>query len=269
MALDRETLDQLLTVIRRFVNERLIPNERTVEELNDIPDDILKEMKELGLFGLTIPERYGGMGLCMEDEARVIYEIGRTHGSFRSVFATTIGIGSQGIVIDGTAEQKERYLPRMASGELIGSFALTEPGSGSDSAALRMSGRKDGDHYILNGSKRYITNAPRAGVFTVMARTNLEERGAAGITAFVVEANRDGLSVGKPDSKLGHHGTLTSDVNFDNVRVPVSAIIGGKEGLGFKTAMKVLDRGRLHIVAAACGAAQRLIEECLRYAMER
>jgi len=269
MALDRETLDQLLTVIRRFVNERLIPNERTVEELNDIPDDILKEMKELGLFGLTIPERYGGMGLCMEDEARVIYEIGRTHGSFRSVFATTIGIGSQGIVIDGTAEQKERYLPRMASGELIGSFALTEPGSGSDSAALRMSGRKDGDYYILNGSKRYITNAPRAGVFTVMARTNLEERGAAGITAFVVEANRDGLSVGKPDSKLGHHGTLTSDVNFDNVRVPVSAIIGGKEGLGFKTAMKVLDRGRLHIAAAACGAAQRLIEECLRYAMER
>lgn len=269
MSVDPETLDQLVTVIRRFVNERLIPNEQLVEELNDIPDDILTEMKELGLFGLTIPETYGGMGLEMEDEARVIYEIGRAHGSFRSAFATTIGIGSQGIVIDGLPEQKERYLPRMATGELVGSFALTEPGSGSDAAALRTSARKDGDYYVLNGSKRYITNAPRAGVFTVMARTNPDEKGAAGITAFAVDADLDGLSVGKPDSKLGHHGTLTADVNFDDVRVPASAVIGGTEGLGFKTAMKVLDRGRLHIAAAACGAADRLIEECLRYATER
>lgn len=269
MAVDKETLDQLLAVVRRFVDERLIPAERKVEELNDIPDDILSEMKDLGLFGLTIPETYGGMGLGMEDEARVIYEIGRAHGSYRSAFATTIGIGSQGIVIDGTDAQKDRYLPRMATGEMIGSFALTEPGSGSDAAALRTNAVKDGDHYVLNGSKRFITNAPRAGVFTVMARTDPDNKGAGGITAFAVDADLEGLSVGKPDSKLGHHGTLTADVNFDNVRVPAEAIIGGTPGMGFKTAMKVLDRGRLHIAAAACGAADRLIEECLRYAMER
>ncbi|WP_223477926.1 acyl-CoA dehydrogenase family protein [Oricola indica] len=269
MAVDKETLDQLLAVVRRFVDERLIPAERKVEELNDIPEDILSEMKELGLFGLTIPETYGGMGLGMEDEARVIYEIGRAHGSYRSAFATTIGIGSQGIVIDGTDAQKDRYLPLMATGEMIGSFALTEPGSGSDAAALRTNAVKDGDHYVLNGSKRFITNAPRAGVFTVMARTDPDNKGAGGITAFAVDADLEGLSVGKPDSKLGHHGTLTADVNFDNVRVPAEAIIGGVPGMGFKTAMKVLDRGRLHIAAAACGAADRLIEECLRYAMER
>lgn len=269
MTVDKETLDQLLTVVRRFVDERLIPAERKVEELDDIPEDILAEMKDLGLFGLTIPEAYGGMGLGMEEEARVIYEIGRAHGSYRSAFATTIGIGSQGIVIDGSDEQKERYLPRMATGDMIGAFALTEPGSGSDAAALRTTALKDGDHYVLNGSKRFITNAPRAGVFTVMARTDADKKGSDGITAFAVDADLKGLSVGKPDRKLGHHGTLTADVNFDNVRVPATAIIGGTPGMGFKTAMKVLDRGRLHIAAAACGAADRLIEECLRYAMER
>ncbi|MEQ8195353.1 MAG: acyl-CoA dehydrogenase family protein [Rhodospirillales bacterium] len=269
MALDPDTLEQLVETVRRFTNERLIPNERKVEELNDIPPDILQEMKDIGLFGLTIPEEFGGMGLGMEEEVKVIFEIGRTHGSYRSSFATTIGIGSQGIVIDGTDEQKQKYLPRMATGELIGSFALTEPEAGSDAASLRTNAKKDGDDYVINGSKRFITNAPRAGVFTVMARTDPNEKGAAGISAFLVEAGTKGLSIGKPDSKLGHHGTLTCDVNFDDVRVPKTAIVGGVEGMGFKTAMKVLDRGRLHIAAGACGAADRLIDECLNYAIER
>jgi len=269
MALDQETLDQLIDTVQRFVQERLIPNERKVEELNDIPPDIMQEMKDLGLFGLTIPEEFGGMGLGMEEEVRVINEIGRAHGSFRSAFATTIGIGSQGIVIDGTDEQKQKYLPRMATGECIGSFALTEPDSGSDAASLRTHAKKDGDDYIINGSKRYITNATRAGVFTVMVRSNPDEKGAAGITAFLVEAGTKGLSIAKPDEKLGHHGTLTSDVNFDDVRVHKSAIVGGEEGMGFKTAMKVLDRGRLHIAAGSCGAANRLIDECLNYAIDR
>lgn len=269
MTLDPDTLDQLLDTVRRFVEQRLIPAERAVEESGDVPPGIMDEMREIGLFGLTIPRQYGGMGLDMEEEARVIREIGRTHGSFRSAFATTIGIGSQGIVIDGTDEQKQRYLPRMATGELIGSFALTEPDSGSDAGSLRTSARRDGDAYVINGSKRYITNASRAGVFTVMARTDPEAKGAAGISAFIVDAGSDGVGIGKPDRKMGHHGTPTCDVNFDDVRVPAACLIGARENVGFKTAMKVLDRGRLHIAAAACGAAARLIDECLAYASER
>lgn len=269
MPLDPEVLNPLLDTVRRFVDERLIPNERAVEEAGDVPPDVLREMKDLGLFGLTIPRQFGGMGLGMEDEARVICEIGRAHASYRSAFASTIGIGSQGIVIDGTDEQKRKYLPRMATGELIGSFALTEPGSGSDAAALRTTAEQDGDDYILNGSKRYVTNAPRAGVFTVMARTNPDDKGAAGVSAFIVEADTRGVSTGRLDRKMGHHGTLTCDVVFEDVRVPGSALLGGRENAGFKTAMKVLDRGRLHIAAAACGAAHRLIDESLRYAIER
>ena len=269
MSLDPDTLNQLLESVRRFVDQRLIPNEDVVEESDDIPEDILQEMRDLGLFGLTIPQRYGGMGLNMEEEVKVIYEVGRAHGSFRSAFATTIGIGSQGIVIDGTHEQKQTYLPKMATGELIGSFALTEPDSGSDAASLRTSAKRVGDDYVINGTKRYITNASRAGVFTVMARTSPEEKAAAGISAFIVEANTKGVSIGKPDKKMGHHGTPTCDVIFEGVRVPGSALIGAKENIGFKTAMKVLDRGRLHIAAAACGAANRLIDECLSYAIER
>ena len=269
MPLDPEVLNPLLDTVRRFVDERLIPNERAVEENDDVPPEILREMKGLGLFGLTIPTEFGGMGLEMEDEARVIYEVGRAHASYRSAFASTIGIGSQGIVIDGTAEQKQRYLPRMATGELVGSFALTEPDSGSDAAALRTAAARDGDDYVINGTKRYITNAPRAGIFTVMARTNPDEKGAAGVSAFIVEADAPGVGIGRPDRKMGHHGTPTCDVVFEDVRVPRSALLGGRENVGFKTAMKVLDRGRLHIAAAACGAAHRLIDESLRYAIER
>ena len=157
----------------------------------------------------------------------------------------------------------------MATGELVGSFALTEPDSGSDAAALRTAAARDGDDYVINGTKRYITNAPRAGIFTVMARTNPDEKGAAGVSAFIVEADAPGVGIGRPDRKMGHHGTPTCDVVFEDVRVPRSALLGGRENVGFKTAMKVLDRGRLHIAAAACGAAHRLIDESLRYAIER
>ena len=226
-------------------------------------------MKELGLFGLTIPPRYGGMGLEMEDEARVIFEIGRAHASYRSAFASTIGIGSQGIVIDGTDDQRGRYLPRMATGDLIGSLALTEADSGSDAAALRTTATRNGDEYVINGTKRFITNAPHAGVFTVLARTNPDEKGAAGVSAFIVEADTPGVSTGRVDRKMGHHGTPTADVIFEDVRVPKSALLGDRENVGFRTAMKVLDRGRLHISAAACGAAHRLIDESVRYAIER
>lgn len=269
MPIDKDAFDEFLETLRRFVRERLIPNEARVAEDDAIPDDIVEDMKSLGLFGLSIPEAYGGLGLSMEEEVQVIYEVAQASPAFRSYFATNVGIGSQGIVIDGTEEQKRRYLPRLASGEIIGSFALTEPDAGSDAGSLQTSARREGDSYVLNGTKRFITNAPEAGIFTVMARTNPEKKGADGVSAFIVERDTPGLTVGKPDRKMGQRGAHTADVIFENCRVPKENLIGGIEGQGFKTAMKVLDKGRLHISAACTGAAERILSEALTYALER
>lgn len=269
MALDAETLAQFTDTIRRYVRERLIPMEQEVEEADAIPDEIAAEMREMGLFGLSIPEEYGGIGLNMSEEVAIAYELGYTSPAFRSVFGTNVGIGSQGILIDGTEAQKQKYLPKMATGEIVGSFALTEPDVGSDAGSVKCKATKDGDHYILNGTKRFITNAPKAHVFTLMARTGTPEEGARGVTAFLVDANLDGIELGPKDKKMGQRGTSTCDVILNNVRVHKDQIIGGIEGLGFKTAMKVLDRGRLHISAIACGAARRLIDESVTFAIER
>jgi acyl-CoA dehydrogenase len=271
MIRDPETLAALVDSISRFVRERLMPNEARVEDTDSIPEAIVAEMKALGLFGLSIPAEYGGVGLTMEEEVAVAFELGRTSPAFRSLFGTNNGIGSQGIILDGTPEQKKRYLPRLASGELIGSFALTEPGSGSDAASLATTALRsdDGGRYVLNGTKRFITNAPEAGIFTVMARTNPAERGAHGISAFIVERGTPGLSTGKPDRKMGHRGAHTCDVIFENCSVPASQLIGGREGIGFKTAMKVLDKGRLHIAAVCVGAAERMLSDTLAYALDR
>lgn len=203
----------------------------------------------------------------MSQECQVAFEIGQTALAFRSVFGTNVGIGSQGILMDGTEEQKRLYLPRVATGELIMSFALTEPDAGSYSAVVKTRGERDGDDYVLNGSKRFITNAPRAGAFTLMAR--IDGPGAGGISAFVVPAGLPGLTLGKPDKKMGQRGTKTCDVVLENVRVPAANIIGGAPGQGFKTAMKVLDRGRLHISAVSCGMAQRILDAAVAYAKER
>ncbi|HEV7914726.1 MAG TPA: acyl-CoA dehydrogenase family protein [Albitalea sp.] len=267
MALDNESFDLLLTTVQRFIRERLVPAENVVEELDDVPADIVDDMKQMGLFGLSIPEQYGGIGLSMLQECRVVHQFGQTSLAFRSVFGTNVGIGSQGILIDGTEAQKRDVLPRVASGELIMSFALTEPGAGSNAAQITTRGERDGDVYVLNGSKRFITNAPRAGAFTLMART--DGPGAGGITSFIVRSDLPGLSLGKPDKKMGQRGTKTCDVILENVRVQAADIIGGVPGKGFKTAMKVLDRGRLHIAAVACGMAQRILDESVAYARER
>ncbi|CAG9232130.1 Acyl-CoA dehydrogenase [Paraburkholderia sabiae] len=269
MIRDQETLSILLDSLSRFVRERLVPAENEVAETDEIPAEIVGEMRELGLFGLSIPEEYGGLGLTMEEEVLAAFEIAKTSPAFRSLIGTNNGIGSQGLIIDGTDEQKQYYLPKLASGELIASFALTEPGSGSDAASLRTTAVRDGDHYVINGTKRFITNAPEAGIYTVMARTNPDIKGASGISAFIVEKGTPGLSLGKIDKKMGQKGAHTCDVIFDNCRVPASNIIGGKEGVGFKTAMKVLDKGRLHISAICVGAAERMLDDALRYAMER
>ena len=267
MPLDQETFGLLKDSVQRFVRERLMPAEDHVEERDEVPADIVDDMKELGLFGLSIPEEFGGIGLSMAQECEVAYELGQTALAFRSVVGTNIGIGSQGILMDGTADQKVEYLPRIASGELVVSFALTEPDAGSDAASLKTRGVKDGNDYLLSGTKRFITNAPRAGAFTLMART--EGPGAAGISAFIVPAGLPGLSLGKPDRKMGQRGTKTCDVMLDNVRVPAANLIGGEPGKGFKTAMKVLDRGRLHISALACGMASRILKESVAYAQQR
>ena len=190
MALDIESFDILLPAIQRFVLERLVPAENYLEEHDEVPADIIEDMKEMGLFGLTVPEEYGGIGLSVSQEVLVNYELGRTAAAFRSVFGTNIGIGSQGILMDGTPEQKAEYLPRVASGELIMSFALTEPDAGTDAASLKTRAVLEGDHYVLNGTKRYITNAPRAGAFTLMARTG--GPGAGGVSSFIVPANSPG-----------------------------------------------------------------------------
>ncbi|SEJ34506.1 acyl-CoA dehydrogenase family protein [Achromobacter sp. NFACC18-2] len=268
MALDTETLTLLIDAVRRFVHERLIPAEDELAASGQVPPDIVNEMRDLGLFGLSISPDFGGLGLTMEEEVRVVFELGQTSPAFRSLAGTNIGIGSQAIVLAGTDEQRARYLPKLASGELIGSFALTEPDAGSDAMSLRVSAERDGDFYVLNGTKRYITNAPIAGLFSVMARTAPERR-ANSISCFLVEAGTPGLIIGKPDKKMGQAGALTSDVVFDNCRVPASALLGGEEGNGFRTSMRVLDKGRLHISALCVGIADRLLRDAVKYATER
>jgi acyl-CoA dehydrogenase len=269
MIRDAEMLEMLVSSIGKFVDEALIPREHEVAETDAIPADVVAQMRDLGLFGLTIPEDYGGLGVTMEEEVLITFELGRASPAFRSYIGTNNGIGSIGILLDGTEAQKTAYLPKLASGEYLSAFCLTEPDSGSDAASLKTSAVRDGDDYVINGTKRYITNAPHAGIFSVMARTDPAVKGGSGISAFIVERGTPGLTLGKPDAKMGQKGAHTSDVIFDDVRVPAANLIGGKEGVGFKTAMKVLDKGRLHIAALSVGASERMLSDTLRYAIER
>lgn len=271
MALPQETLSQLLEGVASFVKNRLRPLEEDVADAGELPADVIQEMKDMGLFGISIPQEYGGLGLTMEEEVLLTFELGHTSPAFRSIFGPNNGLGSQGILMDGTQEQKDFYLPRLASGEFIGSFCLTEPDSGSDAGSLRTKAVPDGDDYLISGTKRFITNAPMAQMYTVFARTNPDEKGARGVSAFIVPADAPGISLGQNYKKMGQHGTLVCDVTFDQVRVPARNIVGGPDKLhqGFKTAMKALDRGRLHISAYCVGNADRLINDSLKYATER
>ncbi|MBL8530301.1 MAG: acyl-CoA dehydrogenase family protein [Hyphomonadaceae bacterium] len=266
--MQEDALAPLLEEVRRFVNERLVPLEAQTAEEDAVPPEALAQMRALGLFGLSIPEEYGGLGLSMEDECRTMFEFCRCSPAFRSAFGTNVGIGSQGLVMFGTEAQKRKWLPGIASGETITSFALTEPEAGSDSGAVRTRADRDGDGYVLNGAKRYITNANRASIFTVMARTDQKVKGGGGVSAFLVPRDLPGVSVGKAEKKMGQQGAHIHDVNFDNVRVPAENRLG-EEGQGFRIAMQVLDRGRLHISSVCVGVAERLIEESVRYAGER
>lgn len=267
MALDADIFDALIAQLRRFVAERLRPLEAQVEADDAVPAHIVAEMKAMGLFGLSIAPEHGGLGLTMAEEARVAIEMGRTTPAFRSAFGTNVGIGSQGLVIAGSPEQQETWLPRIASGEIITSFALTEPDIGSDSGAVKARAVRDGDVYRLSGTKRYITNADRADLFTVMARTG-DDPGARGVSAFLVPRDLPGITIGTPEKKMGQRGAKVADVTFDDVPVPVANRLGA-EGEGFRIAMRVLDRGRLHIAAVCVGVAERLIADCVAYASDR
>jgi acyl-CoA dehydrogenase len=268
MALDIETRNQLIETVRRFVAEECVPIEAKVSEEDRVPDSIIAQMRELGLFGISIPTEYGGLGLTMEEEVLVCFELGQTSPAFRSVIGTNVGIGSQGIVMFGSEAQKNEWLPKLATGEMVASFALTEPGAGSDAASVKVSAIHDGKDYVVNGTKRFITNAARAGMFTLLARTDPSKKGAGGISAFIVPAKTPGITIGKPEKKMGQQGAHIHDVIFENARVPESLRLG-KDGEGFKVAMQVLDRGRLHISAVCVGVAERLIREAVNYARER
>src|SRR3954469_12129160 len=266
MPLDPESFDLLLTTVRRYVAERLRPLEARVSEDDEVPEAVVAEMRGLGLFGLSIPEEHGGLGLTMSEEVRVALELGGTTPAFRSTFGTNVGIGSQGLVMAGSEAQKREWLPRIATGEIVTSFALTEPGAGSDSAAVQTKAVREDAVYRLTGGKRFITNADKASLFTVMARTG--EPGAKGVSAFLVPADLPGVSVGRPEKKMGQQGAHVCDVNFDGAPVPAANRLG-EEGEGFRIAMRVLDRGRLHIAAVCVGIAERLIADAVAYASER
>ena len=264
-----EDIDQVCDAVRRFVRNELVPAEPQVEEEDEIPARIVEQLKAFGMFGMTIPKEYGGLGLSMYEEARVVFEVGYASPVFRSYFGTSNGVGTLGILIDGSEEQRRKYLPRIAKGDLVASFCLTEPDAGSDAASLVTRAEKQGDHYVINGTKRFTTNSPHAGLFTVFARTAPKSEGPRGISAFLVERDAPGLSIAPRHKKMGFRGSHTADVIFEDCRVPASALLGGQEGVGFKTAMKSLDHARIHMAAVATGLCERLLDEGVRYATQR
>jgi acyl-CoA dehydrogenase len=266
-----ENLSMIQETIRRFVNQDLEPISQKVEDEDHIPEEIVQKMRELGLFGLSIPEEYGGLGLGTFGECLVYEELTKTNACFRSRIGTSNGIGSMGILLDGTDEQRQKYLPKIASGEWTTCFALSEPEAGSDAGNVQTTAVRDGDHFVINGLKHFITNGDVADLATVITLTDKEKRTRGGITAFVVEKGTPGFFVGTIERKMGIRGSHTSELIFDDCRVPVENIIGGEPmiGQGFKTAMRVLDKGRLTMGACALGAAQKLLDMCVSYSKER
>jgi len=269
--MDAADFTAVLSEVRRFVRERVVPLEAEIDETDEMPTDIREAAKKMGLFGFALPEEYGGLGLSMYEEARLMFELGYTTPSLRSMFGTNNGIAGHVLMVGGTEEQKADWLPRIASGDVLASFALTEPEAGSDPSTLTTRARPDGDEWVINGAKRYITNAPLADVFMVFARTDKDAPGTRGISTFLVPAGTPGLTVAPKDHKMGQFGAWTADVFFDDVRVPAGALVGGEAGLnrGFSTAMGCIAHGRVHISALCVGMAERLVDESVEYARTR
>ena len=267
--MDSDVFSAFLDQLQRYVRERLIPAEKAIAETDRIPDDILAEMRDMGLFGLTIPEEYGGSALNVSQYIETIRQLAYAAPCFRSIISINIGMTCSALVKNGTAEQKAHWLPRLAAGE-IASFGLTEPGSGSDSAAMQTTAVRSGNGYVLNGTKRYITNSPFAKVALIMARTSREALPKnAHVSAFLVPMDLPGITVGKSDQKMGQSGSHIADIIMEDVQVSGDALLGGAEGKGFQTAMQSLDNGRLSVAAASAGYARRILDTALRYAGER
>ncbi len=267
--MDADVFGQFIEQLHRYVRERLIPAEKQILETDLIPDEILAEMRDMGLFGLTIPEEFGGAGMNISQYVRTIRELSYAMPCFRSITSINIGMVCSALKNGGTAEQQAEWLPRLAAGD-IASFGLTEPGSGSDSAAMQTTATRSGNGYVLSGTKRYITNAPFAKVALIMARTNKDALPKnAHVSAFMVPMDSPGISVGKSDKKMGQAGSHIADIVMDDVHVAGEALLGGEEGKGFVTAMQSLDNGRLSVGAAAAGYARRALDSALRYANER
>ena len=253
---------KLRTKVKQFVEEELNPISLQVEKEGRIPPEIVEKMRKFGFFGLSIPEEYGGLGLSTLSEIMVYEELTKINACFRSRIGTSNSIGSMGILFDGTEDQKQNYLPKIASGKWTAAFALTEPDAGSDASSIKASAVLDGDQWILNGTKLFITNGDCANVFTTIAVTDEAKRARGGFTAFIIENDFPGFSVGPPDKKMGLKGSHTNELVFRNCVVPKENVIGGMAmvGQGFKTAMRVLDKGRLTMGACALGASQKLLD---------
>lgn len=267
--MDPELFEQFIEQLHRYVRERLIPAEREIIETDQIPEAIVQEMRDMGLFGLTMPEEYGGAGMNITQYARTINTLSYAMPAFRSIISINIGMVCSALKNGGTVEQKAHWLPRLAAGE-IASFGLTEPGSGSDSAAMQTMAVRKGNGWVINGTKRYITNSPMAKVALIMARTSKESLPKnAHVSAFLVPMDTPGVSVGKSDKKMGQSGSHIADIIMEDVELPADALLGNEEGKGFITAMKSLDNGRISVGAAATGYARRALDSALRYANER
>jgi len=270
MIRDAARMERLIGDIRRFVAELAIPNEERVERERRVPDEVVAGLRRIGSFGWSIPEAYGGSGLSTEELALAFIELTRCSVAYRVIGAQNAGIGSESIIQDGTEEQKRRYLPKLAAGEMLGCLALTELEAGSDATALQASAVATGDgHYVLNGRKRYITLAPIADLYTVFARTDPANKGAGGVSAFLVERGTPGLSASEPTQMMGQEGAPVGKVYLKDCKVHASAIVGGVPGRGFKTVMKALNKQRVNLAALCTGPAIRMLDEAIRYARER
>jgi acyl-CoA dehydrogenase len=268
---DSEDFEEIRFVVRNFVRTTVVPAENEIDERDEVPIEIREAAKKMGLFGFALPEAYGGLGLSMEEESRIVIELGYTTPALRSMFGTNNGIAGHVLMEGGTSGQKEEWLPKIASGDVVASFALTEADAGSDPSGMTTTAVPDGNEWVINGSKRYITNAPLADVFMVFARTDPSARASRGISTFLVQRGTPGLSVGPRDHKMGQFGAWTADVNLDDVRVPASALVGEEAGqnTGWATAMRCLAHGRIHIAALCVGMAERLVNESVEYARAR
>jgi acyl-CoA dehydrogenase len=268
---ERADLAAKVAEVRDFIRREVVPIEQQIDDEDEIPGGVIERCKAMGLYGLTIPEEYGGMGLTASELIEVVFELGYTTPALRSLFGTNIGLAGHVLLEGATEHQKQTWLPGLASGEVIASFALTEPDAGSDPAAMTTLARRDGSDWLISGTKRYITNAPVADVVMVFARTNPNLPGNRGISSFLVPADATGLSIGPRDRKMGQRGALSSDVYLDEVRVPGDALIGGDDGIdsGFQIAARCLADGRLNIAAMSVGMAGRLVEESVSFAQTR